>query len=526
MAFAYYLNVSSTRAAIGTLLVVFVAQPAAAQFPRLAPPPPCRASFAAPALLSYWASDAGRDSRRKVAVFSLQPDVDDAGRVYLAVALPDRIRQRLAQDPRLRIASEGSVARAMSDARSRQDSAGVLLGAEYLVSGRLLLIRSQQEVEVVLQRRGQAVPVWRATFRATTSLRSVEDGIVRGLSRALGLPAAPPMPKGWPTSDEGHDAILAGDAYLRSTTRVGSDSAIVFYERALALDPGSTVAAARLARASVTSLERGGEIPGYPGAAGPRRVSELIGRAFPSDTSAEGWTIRAMLARVMDPIRFTGASAAHFRAVSTDPRDADAEHEYGMTLLRLGDSRLAEARFRRALALAPGRATTLAALSWMDLQGSRWDSACVLSNASIAAWPYDPLPYAVRAEARLRLADTRDAYSDAEMVRRLATGAWPQALRVLISNGASNVDEARQQVMGLTVAWLASGTQFSVRDAEYLALAYLTMGDQRRAIESLRRARPVGADLRVALLSRRLGAIRTDTAVVRMLAETVGRNRE
>jgi hypothetical protein len=99
---------------------------------------------------------------------------------------------------------------------------------------------------MVLQRPGQATPVWRASFRATTSLRSIEDAIVRGLSRALGLPSAPGVPRGWPTTDAGHEAILAGDAYLRTTTRVGADSAILFYERALAAEPTSSVAAARL----------------------------------------------------------------------------------------------------------------------------------------------------------------------------------------------------------------------------------------------------------------------------------------
>jgi hypothetical protein len=132
----------------------------------------------------------------------------------------------------------------------------------------------------------------------------------------------------------------------------------------------------------------------------------------------------------------------------------------------------------------------------------------------------------VRAEARLRLSDARDAYSDAELVRRLAGGAWPEALRVLVTNGSSNIDEARRQIMSLTASWLGPGSQFSVRDAEYLAVAYLTMGDQRRAIESLRRARPLGADLRTTLKSPRLAAIRGDTAVARMLAESEWRNRE
>lgn len=514
------------RILAGGLFLAGSAQPLAAQFPRLAPPPPCRVSVTAPASLHYWPGATARDNRPKLAIFGLQPDVDDVGKVYLAVAIPERIRQRLSTDPSIRVASEGSVSRALVNARSRQDSAALLLDADYVIGGRLLIFRDQQEVEVELRKRGQPTPVWRASFRATTSLRSVEESIVSGLSRALGLRTTPAMPQGWPRSDAGHDAILAGDNHLRATTREGADSALVYYDRALSIEPTSAVAAVRLALASVTLLERGGEIPGHPGSAGPRRVNDLLSRALATDSGAAAWTVRAMLARVIDPVRFAGALDAHLRAVSQDPRDADAQHEYGITLMRLGDRSGAEARFRRALLLSPSRASTLAALAWMDQQASRWESVCALSNASIAAWPYDPLPYATRAEARLRLSDARDAFADAELVRRLAPGAWPHALRILVSNGSSNVDEARRLVQSLTAGWLGPGTQLSVRDAEYMALAYLQMGDERRAIESLRRARPVGADLRVTLRSPRLSAIQRDTAVVRLLMEAEGRNQE
>jgi hypothetical protein len=125
----------------------------------------------------------------------------------------------------------------------------------------------------------------------------------------------------------------------------------------------------------------------------------------------------------------------------------------------------------------------------------------------------------------LRLSDARNAFSDAELVGRLATGAWPEALRLLVTLGASDIDVARRQIMTLTARWLAPGTQLGVQDAEFLARAYLAMGDERRAIESLRRARPVGTDLRVALRSSRLSAIRSDTAVARMLLEAEGRDR-
>jgi hypothetical protein len=108
-------------------------------------------------------------------------------------------------------------------------------------------------------------------------------------------------------------------------------------------------------------------------------------------------------------------------------------------------------------------------------------------------------------------------------VGRLTTGAWTQAVRLLITSAAGRVDIARRQVDELTVAWLAPGRTFGVRDAEYLAMAYLVMGDQRRAIESLKRARPVGAELGMVLRSRQMAAIRSDTAVARLLRDTAAR---
>ena len=525
MAIAYYLTVPMKRIFRGVALGVCLAKPVAAQFPRLAPPPPCKATGPAPSYLTYWSAAAARDARPKVAVFALQPEIDDANRLFLAVLVPERIRQRLSRDSRIHVATEASVSRAYMESRSRQDSAARILDADYVISGKLFVSGDRHEIHLTLTRPGHAAAVWQASFRATTALRAVEDAAVRGLARALRLPATPTLPQGWPTTDGGYDALLAGDAFMRTPTRTGLDSALFYYGRALTLEPASGMAAARLARASVEMLERGGEIPGYPGTAGQQRVNELIARAFAAESSSEVWTVKAMLSRVTDPVRFNGALSSHTRAVRRDPDDADAQHEYGMTLLRLGDTRGAEARFRRALGISPGRANTLAALAELELEASRWSAACAVSNASIAAWPYDPAPYATRAEARLHLSDARDAFSDAELVARLAPGAWPEALRLLIKQRTSNVDDARQQITALTGRWLSPGLELSVKDAEFMAIAYLAMGDQRRAIESLRRARPVGTDLRVALRGPRLAAIRSDTAVARMIIEAEGRDR-
>jgi tetratricopeptide (TPR) repeat protein len=512
------------RVAVTLICILFASPLASAQAPRFAPPPPCRASVPASAspLLAYWGSNQSRERRPRVAVFPLQPEIDDAARVHLATALPERIRSRFATEPRLTVASDGAVQRALLEARGNADSASAILRADYSITGRLLILGSRQEVEVELHRPGNRTPVWQASFRATTSMQAVEDAIVRGLSRAFGLASTPAKPAGWPEDQQAHDALLAGDAQLRSSSHAGADSALAMYDRAATLVPASPLIAARMATASAMILERGGEIPGYTGEDGPRRVLELAARAMAVDSASEPWTARAILARVVDPLRFSGALDAHLRAVATNPRDAAAEHEYGITLLRLGDLRGAETHFRRALSLEPGRASTLSLLAEMELRNDRFDSACVLSNASIAAWPYDPQPYATRALARLRLADARDAYSDAELVGRLTTGAWADALRVLVRLVAGDVDGARQQTQSLTAKWLAPGSLLNVRDAEYLAMVYLAVRDELRAIESLRRARPIGADLNAVLRSDRLSVLRSDTTVVRLLRESSG----
>jgi hypothetical protein len=108
----------------------------------------------------------------------------------------------------------------------------------------------------------------------------------------------------------------------------GPDSAIYYYERAFAEDPDASVAAIKLARAYAMKLDRGGEIPGYAGTAGARRVNELLDRAFASDSSSEVWTIRGMLARAIDPAKgragFPSPSASILDARRNEYRHASS----------------------------------------------------------------------------------------------------------------------------------------------------------------------------------------------------------
>jgi tetratricopeptide (TPR) repeat protein/TolB-like protein len=487
--------------------------PSGAQSPRIAPPPACpvTARDAGQAILAL----AGpRDSRPVIAVLPLTAEIDDPDRVHLATTLPARIGKRLATHRNLNVVSEGRVSRALFEAKDHRDSALRRLRPNYVVMGRFATTGTSQEVVLAAVRTGEQEPVWTATFRSMTSPLAIENAVVSGLSRTLASASAPPLPEGWPSREDAHDALIAGDAHVRGVTAASADSAYRYYQRARQADAASPIIATRLALAAAAIAERGGTIPDAGTTPPGEFARRLVSQAMAADsTSPDVWTARAILARHLDPVAFEGAVAAHERALALDRTNARAEHEYGITLLLRGDTRGADTHLRRALALDPGRAASLAALGEIARREEQWGAACALTNASIAAWPYDPSAYAIRAQARLHLNDTRDAFSDAELVGRLTTGAWTQAVRLLITSAAGRVDIARRQVDELTVAWLAPGRTFGVRDAEYLAMAYLVMGDQRRAIESLKRARPVGAELGMVLRSRQMAAIRSDTAV-------------
>ena len=157
------------------------------------------------------------------------------------------------------------------------------------------------------------------------------------------------------------------------------------------------------------------------------------------------------------------------------------------------------------------------------MRRGQWQDVCVLSNASIGAWQYDADAYANRAFARMRTGQARDAFADAETAAKLAPGAWAQALRVLMDVSVGTIEQARPRAMGLVRRWMGSEKTLSVKDAKYLAMALEAVGDRRRAVEAIKRARPLGADLATALRDPALADLRADTTVVRILRLTGAR---
>jgi tetratricopeptide (TPR) repeat protein len=198
--------------------------------------------------------------------------------------------------------------------------------------------------------------------------------------------------------------------------------------------------------------------------------------------------------------------------VQLNPRSAHAEYEYGVTLSQLGRDAEAAPHLRRAAELEPGHAPALAVLAEIELRAGRAAAACAMINASIAADPFEPRAYGTRALARLRLAQAREAYADAEVAQRLVSSLWPVALRVRIDHAASNVNGARAGARALAARYLVGTVEYAVEDAVALAATFAEMGMTKDAMGALGRARPVGQRLAAALRDSAFDSVRKDSA--------------
>lgn len=511
----------SRRAAMslgGTLVLGVTAgapRDAGAQFQRIVPPPPC----VVPASAGMRPAPRTAGARRPLLlVETIDATTTELHTHYLPWALAERVRERLRRAPGLSLVTDGSHERALYEAGGDADSAAGLLGAEWIVRGKSASIPGGVTVTLSLARREASSSAWTSTYRLPAQpFAVVEAAIARDVVGAiLGKGGTVPARAGGAPRSADADVLLAeGEFIARASSITATDSARITLERAFAADTSSPLIAVRLASTYLHLAERGagGAVGGMSIAALLRRADELATfAARRGGRRADAWTTIAQVARARDTLSFGGVLVAHARAIAAVPRDAAAFHARGETYVALGDDMRAAADFRRALAIEPERGESLAALASLALRERRYQEACAFGNAAVAAAPFNAAAYAVRAQARLRLGQARDAFADSETAVRLTNEAWTQALQLLIELGAGNPEQANALGRTLAHRYLGPGNVLGVEDAAMLARAYVGLGDERRALDALARARPRGRLLATALRDPAFDALRSDSS--------------
>jgi Tfp pilus assembly protein PilF len=405
------------------------------------------------------------------------------------------------------------------EAAGRLDEFAERVGAKLVVVGTMLSQRGGAALTVRVLERGADAPRWERDFiYPQTSLASIEDQVVGAVAEILGTGKLGDSRR--LADATAYDNLTRGDFFLAQHDAWAGDSARTAYERALARAPQSAMVLGRLARAYAMSLERRGRAGPLGQLAALREGDALVDRALLVDSAtADAWTARAIFERVRDPRLYSGAVAAHERAIKAAPRSANAHEAYGLTLVRLGRDEAAEAQLRHALSLERDRPASLRTLAEIEYLARRYASSCALVNASIQADSYDPLAYALRARVRVHLDEFRDAFSDAETARRLSGAAWGETLEFYVTAYAQQYDAAKADARRLATAKLKSGTTLGVRDAAYLAMGLTAVGNREKAFDALSRARPKGAELKAAMRDPGFDLLRADRRFNRVAAD-------
>jgi tetratricopeptide (TPR) repeat protein len=106
--------------------------------------------------------------------------------------------------------------------------------------------------------------------------------------------------------------------------------------------------------------------------------------------------------------------------------------------------------------------------------------------------PTDAGAYALRARANAARGDLRAAWADAEVAERLGEDWQAQTL---IASFEAKVGETRaaEDRLAKLIKRIPSKVPFSAKQGSQLAMAYVAIGDTRRALNSLLRTRDDGS---------------------------------
>jgi tetratricopeptide (TPR) repeat protein len=218
----------------------------------------------------------------------------------------------------------------------------------------------------------------------------------------------------------------------------------------------------------------------------------LANRATKLDsTSADAWLAQAYILAQRDPRRFTGAVEAFQHAISLDPYNAEAFHQYGQTLTALGRYTEALAAYRRALDIEPDRAMSLVPMAAIHKRQGRFAEGLRLLDSAISAAPRVPYARAARSMSRSLAGNQKGARDDAEIALALDSSYRIPPLAALVrAKWLSGDTVAALAHLREAERSLANPSAPSPTEAYWIAMAEVTAGRPERATTLLRNARP------------------------------------
>jgi serine/threonine protein kinase len=328
-------------------------------------------------------------SDKSIAVLPFTDMSEKHDQEYFADGLADEVLSLLGTLPELKVISRTSSFQ-FKGKNTDLRSVGVQLGAAYIVEGSVRRYGDRVRVTAQLVTSGDGIHRWSDSYAESIGdVLRIQQEIATALGRELQVEVndAPWHATATLVSAEAYTDYLHGLHAMDRFDLAGLETAISFFERALALDPALTRAREKLAQVYYLQLELGLVTPAVS-AEHLRQALEGVLRDDPH--SAMGHALRAELLETYDwnwteaqkeaemavslskncslalyaAADISGAlgrwsqSEALFRqALAVDPLDADTHQLFGWTLFHSGKYADAEAEARRALEIRPTYST-------------------------------------------------------------------------------------------------------------------------------------------------------------------------
>jgi serine/threonine protein kinase len=302
----------------------------------------------------------------------------DANTEYLSDGIAESLTDSLTHVPQLKVKSRRSAFQFKGKELNLQ-KVGDELGVSALVSGRVLPHEDGIEVSAEITDVRDNTEIWGQHYSGkSTEIISLEQQIARDIAEKLRSELSPlekqQVAKQGTQNPEAYELYLKGRYYWNKRTPSDVDSAISYFNQAVAKDPGYALAYSGLADAySFLPTFGGAPSERYPKAnAAARRALEL------DATLAHPHAVLGQTAIWYD-WDFAGGEAEFKKALELDPNDATAHLWYAWFVSFIGGrEQKAIAEINRAQQLDPLSPNIGAAVGTVQIQARRYDEAIAI----------------------------------------------------------------------------------------------------------------------------------------------------
>ena len=371
------------------------------------------------------------------------------------------------------------------DVRRGAADIGEALRADYLVEGSMRVGGSRVRITAqLIETRGET-HLWAHSYdREYRNCLSIQTEVAAEIAVALTGELFPPAANDTPTRVPGaYEAYLTGRFHWHRSGPVGIQTAIAFYDQALAHDPGFGRAHSARARA-LLSLSEYYVVP--PGDA-LRSARDAAGRALAIDPDdPDAWVVIAEARRVLDHDS-AGARAAYKRVLSTNASNECAQRYYAWFLGARSPGAEAIAVADRAFSLDPLCIVMQTCAADVHYLSRDYEGALSRSRHALAMEPESERARRSASLALVQLGRGEDAVAIFDPVPERSASLTSLAIKGCALVAAGNVDKAHAIARRLERAG-----QDRVVSPYHLAALHNAVGDHDAAFAQLERACAAG----------------------------------